>query len=105
MSARNASTPGGPTTLKGRSAGRGPHHLQQQERPAEGVVGVKVRDHDDVQVGRRDPAPAQVRQGRRRRLDQHVAVQHEAVPVPPGRQEVAGAEEGRGRHLMPPDVA
>jgi hypothetical protein len=77
---------------------RGDEELEQQEGPPERVVGVEVGDHHRVEVAGGDAAPAEVGEGGGRRLDEHAAVEDEAVPVAPGGEEVAGAEEGGGRH-------
>ena len=77
-----------------------PQYLEEQEGPAEGVVGVEVRDDDRLEALDAYPTAAKVRQHRGGGLDQNGVVEHEAVPVPPRSEEVAGAQERKRCHTQ-----
>ena len=79
-----------------------PQHLEEEEGPAEGVVGVEVRDHHDVEALGRQGAAAQVGERRGRGLHQHGAVDHEAVPVAARGEEVPRAQERERGHRSGP---
>ena len=73
----------------------------QEEGPPEAMVGMEVRDDDDLDVLHRKSAAPQVGQRRRAGLDQDGGVHDEAVPVATRRgQEVAGPEKGQLGHRV-----
>ena len=90
---RNASIPGWPDDPE---IGRAPlpERREQDERPAEGVIGVEMADEDDVDIVELLAGHVQIPQHAGRRLDENALADQEVAPISSSSMETSRPQKG-----------